>query len=72
MSVLFGVGDPQLRRQVTEANDRAVDAVLGWLESQAHTRMRRRGLGFPPRFVEGCLLMVEASRGWGGDPVQAA
>jgi conjugative relaxase-like TrwC/TraI family protein len=43
VSVLFGVGDPQLRREVTEAHDRAVDAVLGWVESQAHTRMRRRG-----------------------------
>jgi conjugative relaxase-like TrwC/TraI family protein len=42
-SVLFGVGDPQLRRQVTEAHDRAVEAVLGWVESQAQTRMRRRG-----------------------------
>jgi conjugative relaxase-like TrwC/TraI family protein len=43
VSVLFGVGDPQLRRQVTEGHDRAVDAVLGWVESQAHTRLRRRG-----------------------------
>jgi conjugative relaxase-like TrwC/TraI family protein len=43
VSVLFGVGDPQLRRHVTGAHDRAVDAVLGWVESQAHTRMRRRG-----------------------------
>ncbi|MDJ0925556.1 MAG: MobF family relaxase [Acidimicrobiia bacterium] len=43
VSVLFGVGDQQLRREVTEAHDRAVDAVLGWVESQAHTRMRRRG-----------------------------
>ncbi|MBT8215657.1 MAG: relaxase domain-containing protein [Acidimicrobiia bacterium] len=43
VSVLFAVGDQQLRREVTEAHDRAVDAVLGWVESQAHTRMRRRG-----------------------------
>jgi conjugative relaxase-like TrwC/TraI family protein len=43
VSVLFGVGDPQLRREVTGAHDRAVDAVLGWVESQAHTRLRRRG-----------------------------
>jgi hypothetical protein len=28
---------------VTEAHDRAVDAVLNWVESQAHTRLRRRG-----------------------------
>jgi conjugative relaxase-like TrwC/TraI family protein len=43
VSVLFAVGDEELGRQVTEAHDRAVDAVLGWVESQAHTRMRRRG-----------------------------
>ncbi len=43
VSVLFAIGDEQLRREVTEAHDRAVDAVLGWVESQAHTRMRRRG-----------------------------
>ncbi len=43
VSVLFGVGDEQLRREVTEAHDRTVDAVLGWVESRAHTRMRRRG-----------------------------
>jgi conjugative relaxase-like TrwC/TraI family protein len=43
VSVLFGVGAPEVRRQVTGAHDRAVDAVLGWVESQAHTRMRRRG-----------------------------
>ena len=43
VSVLFGVGDPQLRGDVTEAHGRAVDAVLGWVETQAHTRMRRRG-----------------------------
>ena len=43
VSVLFAIGDEQLRAQVTEAHDRAVDAVLDWIESQAHTRMRRRG-----------------------------
>ena len=43
VSVLFAIGDEQLRREVTEAHDRAVDAVLDWVESQAHTRMRRRG-----------------------------
>jgi conjugative relaxase-like TrwC/TraI family protein len=43
VSVLFAVGDQQLRREVTESHDRAVDAVLGWIESQAHTRLRRRG-----------------------------
>lgn len=43
VSVLFAVGDLQLRREVTEAHDRAVGAVLGWVESRAHTRMRRHG-----------------------------
>nr|MDJ0498975.1 MobF family relaxase [Acidimicrobiia bacterium] len=43
VSVLFAIGDQQLRREVTEAHDRAVDAVLGWVESHAHTRLRRRG-----------------------------
>jgi conjugative relaxase-like TrwC/TraI family protein len=43
VSVLFAVGDEQLQREVTEAHDTAVDAVLAWVESQAHTRMRRRG-----------------------------
>ena len=43
VSVLFGVGNPELARRVTEAHDRAVDAVLRWVEAQAHTRMRRRG-----------------------------
>jgi conjugative relaxase-like TrwC/TraI family protein len=43
VSVLFAVGDEQLEREVTEAHDTAVDAVLAWVESQAHTRMRQRG-----------------------------
>jgi conjugative relaxase-like TrwC/TraI family protein len=43
VSVLFAIGDQQLRREVTEAHDRAVDAVLGWVASRAHTRLRRRG-----------------------------
>ncbi len=43
VSVLFAIADEQLGRQVTEAHDRAVDAVLSWVESQAHTRMRQRG-----------------------------
>ncbi len=43
VSVLFAIGDQQLRREVTEAHDRAVDAVLHWVESQAHTRIRWRG-----------------------------
>jgi conjugative relaxase-like TrwC/TraI family protein len=41
VSLLFAFADPELRRQVVEAHDRAVEAVLGWVESHAHTRMRR-------------------------------
>jgi conjugative relaxase-like TrwC/TraI family protein len=43
VSVLFAIGDGQLQRTVAEAHDTAVDAVLGWVETQAHTRMRQRG-----------------------------
>jgi conjugative relaxase-like TrwC/TraI family protein len=43
VSVLFALGDEELRRRVTEAHDRAVEAVLGWVEARAHTRLRRRG-----------------------------
>jgi conjugative relaxase-like TrwC/TraI family protein len=42
VSVLFGVGDSEVRRQVVEAHEQAVAAVLGWVENHAHTRMRRR------------------------------
>jgi conjugative relaxase-like TrwC/TraI family protein len=41
VSVLFGVGDSEVRRQVVEAHEDAVTAVLGWVEDHAHTRMRR-------------------------------
>ncbi len=43
VSVLFAVGNERLQREVTEAHDTAVDAVLAWVESRAHTRLRRRG-----------------------------
>jgi conjugative relaxase-like TrwC/TraI family protein len=43
VSVLFGVGDPEVRRQVVEAHENAVEAVLGWIETRAHTRMRVHG-----------------------------
>ncbi len=43
VSVLFGVGDATVRRAVTEAHDRAVDAVIDWIEDQAVTRIRVRG-----------------------------
>ncbi len=41
VSVLFGLGDEEVRRQVVGAHESAVQAVLGWIESHAHTRMRR-------------------------------
>lgn len=43
VSVIFALGDPYVRRQVVEAHEAAVNAVLGWVETHAHTRMRRRG-----------------------------
>jgi conjugative relaxase-like TrwC/TraI family protein len=43
VSVLFGVGYAGVRRQVVEAHEEAVEAVLGWVEEHAHTRMRRHG-----------------------------
>ena len=43
VSVLFAVGDDQVREQVVEAHERAVQAVLGWVEDHAHTRLRRHG-----------------------------
>ncbi|HHQ48701.1 MAG TPA: conjugative relaxase, partial [Acidobacteria bacterium] len=43
VSVLFALGDEHVRRQVVDAHDRAVEAVLGWVEDHAHTRLRRRG-----------------------------
>ena len=43
VSVMFALGDPDVRRHVVEAHERAVAAVLGWVEARAHTRMRRRG-----------------------------
>jgi len=43
VSVLFALGDEQIREQVTEAHDQAVDAVLSWIEDHAHTRLRQHG-----------------------------
>ena len=43
VSVLFGLGDEEVRRQVVEAHEDSVAAVLGWIESHAHTRMRHHG-----------------------------
>jgi conjugative relaxase-like TrwC/TraI family protein len=43
VSVLFALGTEGVRGEVVEAHERAVEAVLGWIESSAHTRMRRHG-----------------------------
>ena len=43
VSVLFALGDGEVREQVVESHDRTVDAVLSWVEGHAHTRMRRHG-----------------------------
>ncbi len=43
VSVLFALGTEGVRGQVVEAHERAVESVLGWIESHAHTRMRRHG-----------------------------
>lgn len=43
VSVLFALGDEEVRSQVMESHDRTVDAVLSWVEGHAHTRMRRHG-----------------------------
>jgi conjugative relaxase-like TrwC/TraI family protein len=43
VSVLFGIGDENTRRQVVEAHDAAVAAMAGWIERHAHTRRRVAG-----------------------------
>jgi conjugative relaxase-like TrwC/TraI family protein len=43
VSVLFALGNEQIREQVVEAHDSAVGAVLGWVEDHAHTRLRQHG-----------------------------
>jgi conjugative relaxase-like TrwC/TraI family protein len=43
VSVLFGLGDPGIARQVSEAHDAAVDAALDWVER--HAVWARRGKG---------------------------
>ena len=43
VSVLFGLGEPGLGRQVRDAHDRAVEAALDWAER--HTVWSRRGHG---------------------------
>jgi conjugative relaxase-like TrwC/TraI family protein len=43
VSLLWALGDERLQKEVLEAHDGAVDATLGWIESHAHTRLRRNG-----------------------------
>ena len=43
VSVLFALGDEEIRSHVVDSHDRAVDAVLGWVEDHAHTRLRQHG-----------------------------
>ncbi|MGA7096425.1 MAG: MobF family relaxase [Acidimicrobiia bacterium] len=43
VSLLWAFGDERIQREVLEAHDHAVDAVLSWIESHAHTRLRRNG-----------------------------
>ena len=43
VSTLFALGDDQLRQQVLTAHDRAVEAMLAWVEEHAHTRYRIGG-----------------------------
>ncbi len=43
VSVLFALGDDTTRHEVVEAHERAVEAVLAWIQDRAHTRMRQHG-----------------------------
>ncbi len=43
VSVLFGLGDPDVSRQVREAHEAAVDAALGYMERQGAVGRRGRG-----------------------------
>ena len=43
VSVLFALGDEWIREQVAQAHDQSVEAVLGWVEDHAHTRLRQHG-----------------------------
>jgi conjugative relaxase-like TrwC/TraI family protein len=43
VSLLCALGGERTQREVLAAHDQAVDAVLGWIESHAHTRLRRNG-----------------------------
>lgn len=43
VSLLWALAEDRIRGEVLEAHDQAVDAVLGWVEDHAHTRLRRNG-----------------------------
>ena len=43
VSLLWALGEKRLQKEVLEAHDGAVDATQGWIESHAHTRVRRNG-----------------------------
>jgi conjugative relaxase-like TrwC/TraI family protein len=43
VSVLFAVADSETRQTVLDAHDRAVAAMVGWIENHAHTRYRIHG-----------------------------
>ena len=43
VSVLFALGDDDIRREVLDAHDAAVTALAGWIERHAHTRYRIGG-----------------------------
>lgn len=43
VSILFALGDDDMRRGVLDAHDAAVQAMAGWIERHAHTRYRIAG-----------------------------
>ena len=43
VSILFALGDDEIRREVLDAHDAAVTALAGWIERHAHTRYRIGG-----------------------------
>ena len=51
VSVLFALGDREVRREVVGSHDAAVAALQGWIEAHAHTRYR----------IGGTVAIVDAS-----------
>ncbi len=43
VSILFALGNPTVRNKVVSAHDRAVGAIVAWIEDHAHTRYRIGG-----------------------------